>query len=979
MFTKEFKQISSTNVNIAGGKGASLGEMTQAGIAIPPGFVILASAFDSFLDDANLRPEIDAILHAVDHNVVHTIDDASEKIRAIIEGVEIPAALKEEIEKTFTKLDAKYVAVRSSATSEDSADAAWAGQLETYLNTTKKDLVKHIKKCWSSLFTPRAIFYRFEKGLHGTPISVAVVVQKMVNSEKSGIAFSVHPVTQDRNQLIIEAGFGLGEAIVSGQVTPDSYIVEKNEKNIIERNINSQSKMLTHDEEVGNRWEELGERGKEVVLEDADVLKLADQIIRIEKHYGFPVDVEWAYENNQFFITQSRPITTLNQEMVYQEKIDDYIFMWASAPIMPSYWATPMVFFSDSHIYPKSTIFEYFDGEVITSYMLKDEIEHLKTNEGDKYLDPKQYEEYVQKYEKEIESWWKWVRQIEKKDYSNASRDVLKVDIHQFTEYQRDAISYFGSTRPEFTYAAEQKLEAILEPVFGDEWADAFGIITTSLDKDDIQKELADWESVDKDSDEALLAHASKYPWLVFGQFDEVKVLEFLQNRKIEAHLSNSELQKKQEDIFGKLGNKENDARYLARFLQEQAIRRMDIKAYWAGSYFLARNLWKKVAAELSIELWDILKYITPPEIEQLLDGIFEADLKNVLEKRRKAYAISYEPNFDEIKIFSGDEAEQEFKRKIKPVEEGIQQINGQVASVGYCRGKVRKVISGDLDQLQKSTTEFQKGEILVTSMTQPNMMTIASRAAAIIADEGGITSHAAIIARELGIPCIVGCQIAMEVLSDGSEIEVDAKNGVVKVIDKDENDLSKKMLTLVKEHSREYSLFQVVSYCDCLDAIWEEIGYKPQNEFFLYEDDLVKVYHSPDEIQMLFRSIGKKAQETSFLDKILKDFNESFLEILPFLKEEKTVGSIEELQALYKLFCNFYKGIAYVWVIPNLEDVDKDIRDRAMRAREETEQYSSMRDKLFDVNLKKLFPEYGELVLFYFQVKSLMMEIDIL
>ena len=146
------------------------------------------------------------------------------------------------IQKYFNELGTEYVAVRSSATAEDSASAAWAGQLDSFLNTTEIDLLEKVKRCWASLFTPRAIFYRFEQNLHTQKVSVAVVIQKMVASEVSGIAFSVHPVTQDYNQLIIEAGFGLGEAIVSGQITPDSYVVEKAPRRIIDKNIVEQTR-----------------------------------------------------------------------------------------------------------------------------------------------------------------------------------------------------------------------------------------------------------------------------------------------------------------------------------------------------------------------------------------------------------------------------------------------------------------------------------------------------------------------------------------------------------------------------------------------------------------------------------------------------------------------------------------------------------------------------------------------------------------
>ena len=238
--TKQFKHISKQDTPTAGGKGASLGELTNAGIPVPEGFVLLTPAFDEFLDKTDLQQEIQSLLNSVDKDKMHTIEHASETIQNLIMRAEMPKDTQEEIHKEFKKLNTTYVAVRSSATAEDGASAAWAGQLDTYLNTTKETLIENTQKCWASLFTPRAIFYRLElllrqgfegeEGLKDSHISVAVVIQKMVQSEKSGIAFSVHPVTEDPNQLIIEAGFGLGEAIVSGAVTPDSYVVAKNNK-----------------------------------------------------------------------------------------------------------------------------------------------------------------------------------------------------------------------------------------------------------------------------------------------------------------------------------------------------------------------------------------------------------------------------------------------------------------------------------------------------------------------------------------------------------------------------------------------------------------------------------------------------------------------------------------------------------------------------------------------------------------------------
>jgi pyruvate,water dikinase len=307
-----FTKINKDDVALAGGKGASLGEMTQAGIQVPPGFVIFSEAFEKFLEETDLFVEIDAALDTVDHKEMHTVEKASETIHALILNVEIPDDVAVEIQKAFKKLGARLVAVRSSATSEDSLTAAWAGQLETYLNTTDKTLLENVKKCWASLFTPRAIFYRFEKGLQKEKICVAVIVQEMVESVVAGIGFSVHPVTQDENQLIIEAGFGLGEAVVSGQITPDSYVVDKEDWVLLDIQISKQEKGLFKKPEGGNEWQKIPkDKQEKQKLSGPQIIELSKLIVKIEQHYGFPVDIEWAIKGGKFYITQSRPITTL--------------------------------------------------------------------------------------------------------------------------------------------------------------------------------------------------------------------------------------------------------------------------------------------------------------------------------------------------------------------------------------------------------------------------------------------------------------------------------------------------------------------------------------------------------------------------------------------------------------------------------------------------------------------------------------------
>jgi len=307
-----FKELTKKDAHIAGGKGASLGEMTNAKIPVPGGFVITSESFEFFLAQNDLTQEIESILKKVNHKEMESVERASESIKELILKASLPKEMQKSIKINFSKLKAKFVAVRSSATAEDGAEHAWAGQLDSFLNTTSKKLEENIKRCFASLFTPRAIFYRFEKGLDKSHISVAVVVQKMIQSEKSGIAFSVHPVTEDRNQMIIEGSWGLGEAIVSGQITPDSYVVEKDTNTIIDTNTAEKSKGLFGDGKGKNVWKTIpGKKANTECLSGKEVIALGEIIKQIEKHYGFPCDIEWAFEKKNFFITQSRPITTL--------------------------------------------------------------------------------------------------------------------------------------------------------------------------------------------------------------------------------------------------------------------------------------------------------------------------------------------------------------------------------------------------------------------------------------------------------------------------------------------------------------------------------------------------------------------------------------------------------------------------------------------------------------------------------------------
>lgn len=310
---RTFEDLDRNDVAVAGGKGASLGELTRLGVPVPPGFVILTRSYEKFLAEHDILPQkISSILNSITANDISAVQEASEKILILFSTAGQPEFLTAEIALYFGTLHSEHAAVRSSATVEDNQSASWAGIFETYLNIPKAGLSSSIVRCWTSLYSPRAISYCMEKGLRGQDISVAVIIQKMVKSESSGTAFSVHPVMNDKNFAVIEAAYGLGESIVSGLITPDTYVIDKRTFEIVDIHITEQERGLFCSPNGDTQWMEIEKvRKEDQKLKSDEIIALTDLIIRIEHHYGVPVDIEWARENDQLYILQARPITSL--------------------------------------------------------------------------------------------------------------------------------------------------------------------------------------------------------------------------------------------------------------------------------------------------------------------------------------------------------------------------------------------------------------------------------------------------------------------------------------------------------------------------------------------------------------------------------------------------------------------------------------------------------------------------------------------
>ncbi len=818
MLTKTFKQLKKSDTGIAGGKGASLGELTQVGIPVPSGFVLLTEAFEDFLDQTDLKQDIRSELNKVDSDKVHTVETASENIQSLILHAKIPFAIQEKIETEFKKLNAKFVAVRSSATAEDGLDHAWAGQLDSFLNVTQDNLIESVQKCWASLFTPRAIFYRFEKGLEDSHISVAVVIQSMVNSDKSGIAFSVHPVTEDENQMIIEAGFGLGEAIVSGSITPDAYVVSKKDNTLIDTNINNQTKAMYRKKDGGNKWIDLEEKGKEQVLNEKEILELASLIKKIEDHYGLPQDIEWAQESGIFYITQSRPITTLKNKAKKKKfnalKLDQYKLIKQI-----EYPKTPVIFYESGH-------YCYVDNPFL------------------KKLNIKKYPVSVAIQDKIYENW----------SDENTAKITSKKEIDFIIKESLSIINKYKNTITQYSdynYSDLDNKKIIL--------------ILNELDK--ILKEI--------------------YQIYIFfiDEYFDTKIKNLL--------LKLPEVRIKLSDFVGLIQDN-----VLSSILKE-------IKDRFDNKLNLSLD---------NAHFDEIISLLQNPKKIKTFDQI-------------QNRAIAFVGLKQKLLVLTGQEALQlkDDIQTIKKQKNADDLLRGQTVFEGNTQGIIKKVSVLDYENLRK--VQWPKNNfVLAVPMTRTEIVPYLKKCIAIITDEGGITCHAAIVARELKIPCIVGTKIATKVLHDGTLVEVDADEGIVRVLDK-KNKTSHSSKDWVILRNREIpSIWPTISFWDwdinkiignrewSIYYVWDNgdfTGIVEKTLFPLigkyYYKKLLSVGKNLDAIRKKSTTIGNR------IIKLCQNFEKD-------LSQHKNSDFIAFLQKLRKEYGQFAKENMFYWLTDSKE-----------------------------------------------------------
>lgn len=326
--------VSSTDRAMVGGKASGLGELVRSGLPIPPGFVVTTEAYRGFTEVPALAEVIATQLGSIDPARPESVEEASRRIRAAFDATHFPEPLRQEITRAYEAYvkahHVRFSAVRSSATAEDLEGASFAGLQDTYLNVTGTDAVlAMIRRCWSSVFTPRVMVYRAKKGFEHAQVQLAVLVQKMVDSEVSGILFTRDPNTGE-NHMIIEAGWGLGEAIVGGEVTPDHYVIDGATQKIIQKTLSEQRVRIVRAEGGGNRHEDVPAKARSIQkLSDERIRSLASLARRIESHYRRPMDVEWCADREGLYIVQARPVTTIPPGAGSSNR-------GASAPAMPA-------------------------------------------------------------------------------------------------------------------------------------------------------------------------------------------------------------------------------------------------------------------------------------------------------------------------------------------------------------------------------------------------------------------------------------------------------------------------------------------------------------------------------------------------------------------------------------------------------------------------------------------------------------------
>ena len=867
-FVLSFQEIDRSKSMVVGGKGANLGELSRiTGIQVPEGFCITTEAYKKITGNNqelnNLLGEL-ACLKVEDRENISKI---SAKIRTAIEKIPISNDISEEIASNLTKLGEKDAfAVRSSATAEDLLTASFAGQQDTYLNIIGTEAVlKHISKCWASLFTDRAVIYRLQNGFDHHTVHLSVVVQKMVFPLAAGILFTADPVTSNRKVLSIDASFGLGEAMVSGLVSADIYKVSNGK--VIDKKISTKKLAIYALRNGGTEKQEIeADKQNRQALTDEQILKLERIGRKIEEHFGFPQDIEWCLVDHAYFIVQSRPISTLypvpdandQENHVYvsvghQQMMTDpikplglsFFLLTTRAPMrkaggrlfvdITNRLASPVsrkkvidvLGQSDPLIKDalkkivkrKDFIKSSPDGKKVPGHSDRNKRmtwSYLSRFENNPTIVPdliKSSQTSIEDLKQNIKEKsganlfdliLEDIQQLQKILFNPQSSDVIMVAMYASSWINRKMMKWLGEKNEADTLSLSVSYNITSE--MGLELLDVADVIRPypevieylhHIKNDHFLNELDKFEG-GKEAQDAIYAYLNKYGMRCTGEIDITKtrwsenptllvplILNNIKNfeynashRKFEQ--GRQEALKKEQELLDRLNQlpggkrKVKETKRMIRLLRNLIGYREYPKYGMINRYFVYKQALLKEAEQLIqgnvIHEKEDIYYLT---FEELREAVRTNTLDyQIVSKRKNEYKL-YERLIPPRVITSdGEIITGEYKRENLPT--GA--IAGLSVSSGIIQGRARVI-------LNMEDAEIEAGDILVTSFTDPSWTPLFVSLKGMVTEVGGLMTHGAVIAREYGLPAVVGVENATKLIKDGQRIRVNGTDGYVEIL----------------------------------------------------------------------------------------------------------------------------------------------------------------------------------------------------
>ncbi|QDL10281.1 phosphoenolpyruvate synthase [Brasilonema octagenarum UFV-E1] len=863
------QDVDKTKLTVVGGKGANLGELSKIeGIRVPDGFCISTEAFKRIIGETSSINELLDQLSLLKVEDRHKIGELSGEIRRVIEGIAIPQDINEEITRLLSRLDEKNAyAVRSSATAEDLPTASFAGQQDTYLNIiTKEAILKHISKCWASLFTERAVIYRLQNGFDHRKVHLSVVVQKMVFPQVAGILFTADPVTSNRKVLSIDASFGLGEAMVSGLVNADIYKVCNGK--VIDKKISTKKLAIYALKDGGTKEQEIEQqRQNRQALTDEQIVQLERIGRKIEEHFGRPQDIEWCLVDDTFYIVQSRPITTLypipeandqenhvyvsvgHQQMMTDPMKPLGLSLFQLTAARPMYKAGGRLFVDVSqdlaspagrevlvNVLGKSdplvrdaltTILER--GDFITSS--PDDETEPSPGSSNKGMSPAAFQVQLENDPTIVSDLIK---------DSQALIETLKHDIQAKSGVDlidfiledrlklRQSLSYpksFGAIMTGMNAASwinEKMMEWLGEKNVADtlsqsapnnitsemglallDVADAIRPYPEVIEylqhvKDDsFLDELAKFDG-GQEARDAIRAYLDKYGMRCVGEIDITKtrwsekpttlvpiILSNIKNfepnaskRKFEQ--GHQEALKKEQELLERLKQLPDGEQKAEETKQQISLLRNFIgyreypKYGMVNRYFIYKQALLKeaerlVQADVIHEKEDIY-YLTFEELREVVRTNKLDD--QIISKRKDEFKLYEKLTPPRVITSDGEIIAGRYKRENLPAEA----IIGLPVSSGVIEGRARVI-------LNMEDADLEDGDILVTSFTDPSWTPLFVSIKGLVTEVGGLMTHGAVIAREYGLPAVVGVESATKLINDGQRIRVNGTEGYVEIL----------------------------------------------------------------------------------------------------------------------------------------------------------------------------------------------------